>query len=44
VSEASKHIFLRDVFKQWYLAGINPTVSSPEKLVEFLRQETVGMI
>jgi hypothetical protein len=40
--EASKHIFVRDVFKQWYLRGINKDIDSHEKLFEFLRKETEG--
>ena len=42
INKASKHIFLRDVFKQWYLAGINNTINSPEKLMDFLKQEIKG--
>ena len=40
INRASKHIFIRDVFKQWYLAGINAKIDSPEKLAAFLKQET----
>lgn len=40
--KAYKHIFIRDVFKQWYLAGINSNINTPEKLIEFLRKETEG--
>lgn len=39
---ARKHIFLRDIHKQWYLAGINSRIDTPEKLLEFLRVETAG--
>lgn len=39
---AYKHIFLRDVNKQWYLSGINDKVDSPQKLLEFLKKETEG--
>lgn len=42
IDRAYKHIFIRDVFKQWYLAGISQKINSPEKLVEFLRNETKG--
>lgn len=42
VRAAHKHVFLRDVFKQWYLTGLNDRVSTPEKLLEFLRAETEG--
>lgn len=37
-----KHIFIRDIKKQWYLTGINATIDTPEKLTEFLRKETEG--
>lgn len=37
-----KHIFIRDVFKQWYLSGINATINSPEKLLELLTSLTQG--
>lgn len=42
INRASKHIFIRDVFKQWYLGGININIDSPEKLAAFLKQETQG--
>lgn len=42
IRKASKHIFVRDVFKQWYLTGINAKINTPEKLTEFLRKETKG--
>lgn len=42
ITKASKHIFIRDVFKQWYLAGINKSINTPEKLTDFLRKETLG--
>jgi hypothetical protein len=35
-----KHIFLRDIHKQWYLTGINSSIDSPEKLFQFLFYET----
>lgn len=41
ITKASKHIFIRDVFKQWYLAGINKSINTPEKLTDFLRKETL---
>ena len=43
IDKAYKHIFVRDIFKQWYLTGINVEIDSPEKLLEFLREETRGM-
>lgn len=42
ITIASKHIFIRDIFKQWYLAGINKNINTPEKLIEFLKKETEG--
>ena len=31
IEKAYKHIFVRDVFKQWYLSGINQSIDSPER-------------
>lgn len=42
INKAYKHIFIRDVFKQWYLRGINKTINSPQKLLDFLKKETDG--
>lgn len=42
INKAYKHIFVRDVFKQWYLTGINAKINTPEKLTEFLQKETKG--
>ena len=42
IEKAYKHIFVRDVFKQWYLSGINQSIDSPERLIEFLKNETDG--
>jgi len=40
--KATKHIFIRDVYKQWYLHGINNELNSIEKLEDFLKEETKG--
>jgi len=40
---AYKHIFVRDVYKQWYLGGVNEDVNSIEKLVSRLIELTSGM-
>jgi hypothetical protein len=40
ILNARKHIFLRDLIKQWYLTGINSTYNSPESLYQFLKVET----
>lgn len=42
ITKASKHIFIRDIFKQWYLAGINKDINTPEKVTDFLKKETLG--
>ncbi len=42
INKAYKHIFLRDIKKQWYLTGINESVSNPDALLNFLRKETKG--
>jgi hypothetical protein len=36
----SKIIFIRDIYKQWYVTGINNTVNNIDKLIEYLRSET----
>ena len=42
IQKASKHIFIRDNKKQWYLEGINNNFNSIEKLEAFLIKETKG--
>lgn len=42
INYGHKHIFVRDVQKQFYLEGINSTLNSSQKLVDFLKQETEG--
>lgn len=42
ISKAKKHIFLRDIFRQWYLEGINKDLNSIEKVKDFLEFETRG--
>lgn len=39
---AKKHIFLRDLHKQWYLSGINNFLNNPYRVLEFLKKETKG--
>ena len=39
---AQKHIFIRDIHKQWYFTGINENLNTPDKLLEFLKSETEG--
>lgn len=42
IEVATKHIFIRDIKKQWYLGGINNEINSVEKILEFLESETKG--
>lgn len=43
IKKAWKHIFVRDIFKQWYLKGINSQIYTPELLMKFLAAETKDM-
>jgi hypothetical protein len=40
--KAAKHIFIRDIRKQWYIGGINSRLNSPSKIAAFLKEETKG--
>ena len=40
--QAGKIIFLRDVYKQWYITGINSKIDSIAKLFYFLQEKTKG--
>ncbi len=42
ISNADKHIFVRDVFKQWYFKGINKDIPDQDALLVFLQKETLG--
>lgn len=42
IDKGTKHVFLRDIKKQWYLTGINQEYNSIEKLSQFLKKETEG--
>ena len=44
LKNAYKHIFIRDIQKQWYIGGINTRLNSPEKLLSFLQTETEGFL
>lgn len=39
---AHKHIFIRDVQKQWYMEGISAKYNNPKKLLELLKNLTKG--
>ena len=42
INVGHKHIFIRDIQKQWYLGGINARINTPQKLYDFLVEETLG--
>lgn len=42
IQGAYKHIFVRDIKKQWYLDGINTQMDSQDKVGAFLKAETAG--
>ncbi|WP_125140100.1 hypothetical protein [Clostridium transplantifaecale] len=39
---AKKEIFVRDIYKSWYVTGINEELNSIDNLTDFLRKETAG--
>lgn len=41
-SNFAKIIFVRDIYKQWYVAGINHQLDSAEAVIAFVRKETLG--
>lgn len=38
----SKIIFIRDIYKQWYINGINSSIDSMDRLIDFLKELTAG--
>ena len=40
---ASKEIFIRDIYKSWYVTGINERINTVDKLIEFVRVEAGDM-
>lgn len=42
IEKGAKHIFIRDIQKQWYLQGINNELNTIDKIISFLRSETEG--
>lgn len=40
---AEKFIFVRDIYKSWYVTGINSRMDSADAVIDFLRKETLGM-
>ncbi|MDQ8195928.1 hypothetical protein QEH59_15950 [Coraliomargarita sp. SDUM461004] len=43
IQKAQRHIFVRDIRKQWFLTGINQSISSIPLLCELLAEKTKGM-
>lgn len=43
IRKASRIIYLRDVFKAFYIKGINEKYNSIDKVIDFLSKETNGM-
>lgn len=42
VKNASREIWIRDIFKSWYVTGINSEIDSIDKLIDFLKEVTTG--
>lgn len=43
LSKAKKTIYVRDVHKQWYLKGINKDINNIDKLVQLIRELSLGL-
>lgn len=43
VKQAGKIIYVRDVYKQFYVKGINVEINCIDKLCELLKELTMGM-
>lgn len=37
-----KNIYLRDIYKSWYVQGINDEINSVDAIIDWLRKETAG--
>lgn len=42
ISKSGRHIFVRDIYKQWYVRGINSTINSVDKMISLLKTLTEG--
>ena len=40
---AKKCIYVRDIYKSWYVTGINRKLNSIDAVIEFLKEQTIGM-
>ena len=43
LSYAYKHVFIRDIQKQWYMEGINNEINTPVELLKLLQSLTAGL-
>ena len=41
--EAEKIIYIRDIYKSWYVAGINANLNSLDKVITFLKKQTANL-
>ena len=41
--QANKVIYVRDIYKSWYVTGINKELNSVDAVIEFLKKQTSGM-
>lgn len=42
-SNAKKRIYIRDIYKSWYVTGVNQDIDSIDKLVDFIKKESNGL-
>lgn len=40
---AEKVVYIRDIYKSWYVSGINKELNSIDAVIAFLRKQTAGM-
>lgn len=42
IKKYGKIIYVRDIYKQWYVKGVSKEINSIDKLIEYLREQTIG--
>ena len=42
-SKAGKRIYVRDIYKSWYVTGVNKDIDSIDKLVDFIKKISEGL-
>lgn len=40
---AKKRIYIRDIYKSWYVTGVNQDIDSIDKLVDLIKKESNGL-